>query len=272
MYLAACNFIPTARAQSPSRPVLTDEEKQEAQQLSVTFAKRLGQTLDFGAVMSELFAPDAVERYLANQKRDAAGNKPRKVMLHAGVFLDGNLLENAGVADWQRLYVATNSFFTLGLAHAYARNTNFEDIRPGDLYPREVIKLLDANPLLRNLIQKKTEERVLKSSSEMRSAAATLEQANVIMRTAMPRGIDLENAALQMVMHTMSKTRPLSDKELEDARAEMMRPQLEIAESDYFGFPKGTRIISIATFSLHQLVLVRVSGKLRVVWAYPLAE
>jgi hypothetical protein len=61
----------------------------------------------------------------------------------------------------------------------------------------------------------------------------------------------------------------VDEKDLEGARAEFITPQLEVADNEYFGFPKGTRMIYVPTFSLHELVLVKVDGKLRVVWAYP---
>jgi hypothetical protein len=156
----------------------------------------------------------------------------------------------------------------LGFIHALHRNVDFEDIKPIDLYPREVIELLNANPMLSNLIQKKSTIRNFKSFEEMRSATATLDQAVALMRKALPGYVDSEKAVVQMAMRQSSVKRPMKDEDLERARAELIKPQLEVADDEFPGFPKGTRVILVPTFSLHELVLVRVDGRLRVGWAY----
>jgi len=132
--------------------------------------------------------------------------------------------------------------------------------------------LLDRDPLLRNLIEKKTNMGRLESVADMRSATTTLEQAIAMMRTPAPPRIDLERATIQMAVRTFPKGSVIKQDDLERARAEMMKPSVEIPKSDYFGFPKGTRMISVSTFSLHQLLLAKVDGKLRIVWAFPLGD
>jgi len=263
------SFLPTVRAQAGNAPALTESEKQEAQKLSVTFTERLGQTMDFSTVMNELFLSDAVERYLATEKRKASMDKLSSVFFSPGIVVDISLLERPVLEDWQRFYIAVNNFTLLGFIRATRRNVDFENLKPTDLYPREVIELLDRNPLLSNLILKKSSSRNFKSFEEMRTATATLDQAVAIMRKGLPETIDLEKEVVQQALRKSSVKRPLNEKDLERARAEMMSPQLEVTDSEYFGFPKGTRVISVATFSLHQLLLVRVNGLLRIVWAYP---
>jgi hypothetical protein len=262
------NFFPTIGAQSNKQPVLSEEEKREAERLSLTFTRRLSQTLDMAVVMDELFLPDSVERYIATEKRKASDDKLAYVLFSSGIFVDVSLLERPVLEDWRRFYIATNNFMLLGFIHAFRRNVDFEDIRPTDLYPREVIELLDANPMLRNLIQKKSPVRNFKSFEEMRSATATLDQAVALMRKALPGYIDLEKAVVQMAMRQSSVKRPMKEEDLERARAELIKPQLEVADDQFPGFPKGTRVILVPTFSLHELVLVKVDGRLRVAWAY----
>jgi hypothetical protein len=262
------NFFPTIGAQSNKQPVLSEEEKREAERLSLTFTRRLSQTLDMAVVMDELFLPDSVERYIATEKRKASDDKLAYVLFSSGIFVDVSLLERPVLEDWRRFYIATNNFMLLGFIHAFRRNVDFEDIRPTDLYPREVIELLDANPMLRNLIQKKSPVRNFKSFEEMRSATATLDQAVALMRKALPGYIDLEKAVVQMAMRQSSVKRPMKEEDLERARAELIKTQLEVADDKFPGFPKGTRVILVPTFSLHELVLVKVDGRLRVAWAY----
>jgi hypothetical protein len=262
------NFFPTVGAQSNQQPVLSQEEKREAEQLSLTFTRRLSQTLDMAVVMDELFLPDSVERYIAAEKSKASRDKLRYVFFSSGIFVDVSLLEKPVLEDWRRFYIATNNFMLLGLVHAFRRNVDFEDMKATDLYPREVIELLDANPMLSNLIQKKSPVRNFKSFEEMRGATATLDQAVALMRKDLPGNADLEKAVVQMAMGQLSVKRPIKEEDLQKARAELIKPQLEVADEAYPGFPKGTRVVLVPTFSFHELVLVKVDGRLRVAWAY----
>ena len=266
MSALASSLHPTVGAQTKQQPVLSEDEKREAQQLSQAFTRRLGQKLDMAVVMNEFFLADSVERYLANEKQKASTDRLSSFFFSPGIDVDTSLLERPVLADWRRFYIATNNFMFMGFIRATRRNVDFENIKATDLYPREVIELLDRNPMLNNLILKKTSSRNFKSFEEMRSATATLEQAVAIMHKGLPETIDLEKEVIQQALHKSSVP---DEKELERARAELMSPQLEIADSEYFGFPKGTRFISVATFSFHQLLLVKVNGLLKVVWAYP---
>lgn len=262
------NFFPTVGAQSNKQPVLSEEEKRDAVQLSLTFTRRLGETLDMAVVMDELFLPDSMERYIAAEKLKASRDKLSYFFFSSGIFVDVSLLERPVLEDWRRFYIATNNFMLLGFIHAFRRNIDFEQIKPTDLYPREVIELLNANPLLSNLIQKKSPIRNFKSFEEMRSATATLDQAVALMRKALSGYIDLEKAVVQMAMRQSSAKRPMKEEDLERARAELIKAELEGIDDEFPGFPKGTRVILVPTFSIHELVLVRVDGRLRVAWAY----
>jgi hypothetical protein len=267
-----CNLSPTVGAQTASQPLLTATEKREAQQLSITFTRRLGETLDFRHVVDELFVSDAAKRYVKEQQQRAAKFGTQEVTLSPGIFVDASLLEKTDPENWLRLYGAANNLLLLGLIRASLTRANFEELKVTDLYPAAVIDLLDADPLLRNFIEKKTELRPLKTAIEMRRAAATLEQANSMMRNSLPGRIDLEKTTIQMVMRDSSRKRPLSHKELRVGRAKMIEPRLEISDSEYFGFSRGTRMIWVSTFALMDLLLVREDGKLRVVWAQPIAD
>jgi hypothetical protein len=262
------NFFPTVGAQSNKQPVLGEEEKRDAVQLSLTFTRRLGQTLDMAVVMNELFLADSIERFIAAERWKASRDKNSYLVFSPGIFVDVSLLETPAREDWRQFYIATNNFMLMGFIHGFLRGVDFADIKPADLYPREVIKLLDANPLLSNLIQKKSTIRNFKSFEEMRSATATLDQAVALMRKALPGSVDLEKAVVQMAMRQSSVQRPIKDEDLERARAELIKTQLQVADDEFSGFPKGTRVILVPTFSLHELVLVKVDGRLRVAWAY----
>src|SRR2546421_4997838 len=134
------NFIPTVGAQTNSQAPLTEDERREARQLSVTFTKRLGETLDFEIVMRELFVPDAVEQYVGFEKKQAAQSGYPWVILSPGIFIDVALLDKANANDWRNLYVQTSNFVLLGFVHGLQSNTDFEKLKPTDLYPATVIQ------------------------------------------------------------------------------------------------------------------------------------
>lgn len=265
------SFLPTVGAQGGNSAALTESEKQEARELSVTFTERLGQTTDFSSVMDELFLSDAVERYLAEEKKRAAKFGATDITVSPGIFVSPRLLENATPDDWRKLYKATYSFLLLGFVHALVRKTDFDNLQAADLYPPEVIRLLDADPLLSNVVKKKSDVRSFASPSEMRAATAVLEQANVISRKAIPHPIDLEATVVQMAIGNSTKQRGISQEQRLRAR-DSLNPELHITESEYFGFPQGSRMIWVRTFSFLDLLLIRVDGKLRIVWAQPIAD
>jgi hypothetical protein len=267
-----CNLLPTVGAQNDRQNVPSEEERRDAEQLSRTFTARLSESQDMALVMNELFLPDSVERFIAIEKKKASGDKDSDIFLAPGIFINATLLGDAKVEDWRRFYTAANNFLLLGLINALRHDVDFENIKPTDLYPREVIELLDTNPMLSNFVQKKGPTRKFKSAEEMRSSAITLEHAAVLMRKALsapaPGREDLGKAFVQMALRKAVSSRPMNEGDLERARAELIKPQLEIVDDDLSGFPKGTRVILVYAFPIYELVLVKVNGRLRIAWAY----
>ena len=265
------SFLPTVGAQGGNAAELTESEKLEAQKLSVLFTERLGQTMTFSTVMDELFLPDAVERYLAEEKRRSAKFGATEITVSPGIFVNPRLLDNATPDDWRKLYKATYSFLLLGFVHALVRKADIDNLQAGDLYPPEVIRLLDGDPLLSNVVKRKSAVRPFASASEMRAATAVLEQANVMSRKALAHPIDLEAIVVQMAMGNSTKQREISQEQRLRAR-DTLNPVLHITDTEYFGFPQGSRMIWVRTFSFLDLLLISVDGKLRIVWAQPIAD
>ena len=249
--MASRSFLLTVVATGDGQTELTEDEVREAEQISLTFTTRLSQSQDMGSVMDELFLPDSVERYVRSEIRRARADQLSYIVFSSGIFIDVSLLDKPSQRDWRRFYFATNNFMLLGLVYLSRRHSDVENLKTSDLYPRDVIKLLDANPMLSNLIQKKGAIRNFKSVEEIHSATATLEQAVAMMRKSLP-----------------ART---SEKELADTLSEIkksgfIKPQLVDAES--FSFPKETRVIMVPALPFYALMLVRVDDKLRISWAY----
>jgi hypothetical protein len=123
------------------------------------------------------------------------------------------------------------------------------------MYPASVIKLLSQNPNLANMIEKKGGSQSVNSVAEMRNATATLEQAAAMIREKQKGkpAARIDNKGLIGAMKD----------------DDFFKPHLEIMDEAFYGFPKGTRIIIIKTPLLFQLMLVRIDGKLKILWADP---
>jgi hypothetical protein len=132
-----------------------------------------------------------------------------------------------------------------------------KDFKPTDMYPSSVIKLLDSNPNLANMILRKGSSRPVSSVDEMKKATATLEQAAVMMRKKR-NGKALLNINAGELIKLMKED-------------ELFRPQLEIVADEVFGFPQGTRLVYISTPLGFRLTLVKSDNRLKIVWAEPYA-
>jgi hypothetical protein len=205
------------------------------------------------------------------RKRELQNLGQPLLRFHPGIFVDPRLLDSATPDDWRRLYNATYSFLLLGFVHALARKTDFDNLQAADLYPPEVIRLLDADPLLSNVVKRKGNVRNFASPSEMRAATAVLERANVMSRKAIPHPIDLEAIVIQMALGNSTKQPGISPEQRLLAR-ESLTPEAHITDAEYFGFPQGSRMFWVRTFSFLDILLIRVDGKLRIVWAQPIAD
>ncbi|HXI23253.1 MAG TPA: hypothetical protein VNG71_05205 [Pyrinomonadaceae bacterium] len=264
--IISCNFIPTARAQTNRQAPVTEDERREAHQLSVTFTKRLGETLDFEVVMRELFVPDAVERYVASEKKKAAQSGYPWVILSQEIFIDVALLDKANADDWRNLYVQTNNFVILGFVRGLRSNIDFEKLKPTDLYPAAVIQLLDHDPLLKTFILKKARSRNLRSVADMRIAATTLARANELMRKD-SQPIDLEAAFFRIgTRHAATQAR--GDLDLDKLRDQAIHVELE-SNAYPSDVSVGGRNIVVTTLSFYVLSLARTGDRLKIMWAYP---
>src|SRR2546429_8900242 len=100
------------------------------------------------------------------------------------------------------------------------------------MYPSSVIKLLDKNPNVANMILRKGPSTPVSTVEEMRDVTVILEQADAIMR---------EKFGSKSLLKVDSKEL------LEVIKDDFFKPQLEVVDEEVFGFPKGTRILIMKT-------------------------
>jgi hypothetical protein len=258
-----------ARAASPLRAdqqEVTEAENREAREVVIQFTKRFAETRDLTNAVNELYFSDFIERYKKSQAEDAGsprGSKSGDRYFAPGLDYNTRLLKEAGPEDWRRFYIAANNFLLVGLV-AFMKQARDDaeaaNVKPADVYPPSVIEMLDKNPNLSNFIVRKSQPRPVGTLGEMRSATNTLERAVAIMRQAQP-----------------GKPFSADDKDWVEAMKLMredkfFKPDVEVTDEEYFGFPKGTRILTVKTPLGLRLMLARDNNRLKIFWTEIIAD
>jgi len=260
------NINPVVSASATAQDAqLTPAEAQEAQKISESFTDRFLETGDLTPIVNDLYVNDFIERYkiqIRNALADEGGSQS-SINFVPGLDYDPRLLAQASSEEWRRFYIASHNFLLFGLFSSLNKlsleklshnSENTGDIKSTDLYPPSVIELLDQNPNLANMIKKKGPSKAISTPEEMRNATATLEQAVAVMRE-QQAGKSLRTEKYQQWARLVKMT-------------DVVKPHLEITDGD-FNFPKGTRVITIDTPFLVQLLLVKGDNGLRILWARP---
>lgn len=258
-----------ARAASPLRadePEVTEAENREAREVVIKFTARFAETRDLTNAVNELYVSDFIERYKKSREKDAdpsLSSKSSERYFAPGLDYDTRLLAEAGAEDWRRFYIAANNFLLVGLV-AFMKQARDDgeapDVKPTDMYPPSVIEMLDKNPNLSNFIVRKSRPRPVGTLEEMRSATVTLERALGVMRQAQP-----------------GKPFSADDKDWAEAMKLMredkfFKPEVAVTDEEYFGFPKGTRILTVKTPLGLRLMLARDNNRLKIFWTEIIAD
>ena len=258
-----------ARAASPPRAgeqEATEAENREAREVVIQFTKRFAETRDLTNAVNELYFSDFIERYKKSRAKDAdpsLSSKSSERYFAPGLDYDTRLLAEAGAEDWRRFYIAANNFLLVGLVAFMKQardDAEAQNVNPADVYPPSVIQMFDKNPNLSNFIVRKGWPKPVGTLGEMRSATNTLEQAVAIMRQAQP-----------------GKPFSADDKDWVEATKLMredkfFKPEVAVTDEEFFGFPKGTRIIIVKTPLGLRLMLARDNNRLKIFWTEIIAD
>jgi len=238
---------------------VTESEAQEAQDIAVQFTSRFAETKDLTPIVKELYFNDFIERYIKSRAKNPDFDSAPHLYFLPGLEYDSRLLTEGNAADWQRFYLAANNFLLFGFVSGMKKaSDNAREIKPTDLYPRGVIELLDKNPHLAKMIVRKGPSRPVNSVEAMQRATATFEQANGILRQEFG-----SKSLLKIDSEELAKLMK------ED---EFFKLKLDVLNAEFFGFPKGTRILIMKTPLGLQLMLTKDSDKLKIFWTDIMAD
>lgn len=255
----ALGFVSLAQQRAEEIP--TPVEIRQARETSALFMKRLEETGDFSRVVEELFVEDFIWRYVQEQKQSLKTSDSSATFSFAlGLDCKQDLLTQATTQDWQRLYVANYNFFYHVLVSGLNQSANkllkgeeLDDDAIEKLLPTEVSSLLDADPILKNLLESKGDAKAIETLEEVRSVSETLEEGLRLL---------LASQNSQAKHLTKEAKQVLEQFQLTD----FSESRLEISDKEAFFYPAGTRMLLVMTPVLLGLKLVEVDGKQKIVW------
>ena len=246
-----------AFAQSASKSdnsKITKTEAQEAQDLARNFTARFLATKSLAPLLDEFYFSDFIDRYKKYQSLE--NSKAVNNLFVPGLTYYYEAIGELSSEQWRRFYIAAHDFVLLGfvaaLKNAKDNPTKEDDFDVVKFYSPSVVALLDKNPNLANVIQKQGDYKSIGSAEELRSATTTLEQALKIIREKQSSSPLLE----------------INDKQLAKIfKKDYFKPQLQVVDEEYFGFPANTRFILVKTPIGMQLMLSKDKDKLKIVYA-----
>ncbi len=284
-------FVPPPISRADNRP--TETEIKQAQDVARLFLKRLEETRDFARVIDEIYAEGFIERYLQEQILEGAeSDSSFGIQFAQGLSCKPELLKQATIEDWRKLYVATNNFFyhilILSLnksAYDYLNGREPEDEILESLVPAKLLSLFNDHPILKDFIEideddesksvaakeerqtdankKQTGPKIIETPEEMRNVTETLQEGlRLLLEEHGTHSFNMTGDARKALeIKIQAKT---------NDNKEFLAPRVRVSENEYFGFSPGVRLLEIQTPGMpfnFILTLTEMSGKQRIVWA-----
>lgn len=245
--------VPANSQTLPERP--TQQEVREAHEVAAAFIKRIQQTRDIAA-LKDLYVDDFLKRKLGTGG----------ISLHdfgSSLFYRTELVTEAAPREWERFYAAQVNLRYFMVLYYLANGREIFTHEPvmSEVYPPEVIALLNANPFLAE--GSPDVKYKIETLEELRSVIATLERAAALMR---------ERFAKQPPEQTELYQEHIREWAAKEAARNDSSPDVYVETGGWYGFPKGTRFFRLRTVpQLFDLMLVRTDEGMKIVWAsvYP---
>jgi hypothetical protein len=233
-----------------------NNDLREARQVAIEFTTRFLEKTDLNLLVTDLFLNNFIERYKSEKSRDRERNSSIDLYFVPGLEYNSNLLAEVGPEDWLRFYTAANNFVFFGFVTVIKNSRDVTNIQATEIYPPSVIKLLNTNETLSNMIVRKRKSKAVSSVAEMHSVTSILERAVSLMRA------ELKG---QPPLH-------IDEKEMLKAMQDddFFKPIVETVDDQFFGLSKGERVIFINTPILFRLMLVKAhNDRFKILWAEP---
>ena len=224
----------------------TVQEAREAREVAAAFIRRMRETRDVAA-LEDLYVDDFLRLRLESAQFSLGD-------FGSSLFLRTELKAGVDRREWQRFYAAqvNLNYFSALYYLAPGRNILTHEPTMSEVYPPEVVALLDANHFL---VGKSPDRKYkIETPEELRGVLTTLERAAALMRA-------------RFVKHPPEE----AERYRENVRAWTAGEPEEavyIQTGGRTGFPKGMRFFRLRTSpEIFDLTLVRTGEGMKIVWA-----
>ena len=284
-------FFPATVSRAQDRPRPTQAEIIIAQATADLFLKRLDETGDFSRVIDEMYAEDFIERYIQQQIREGKeSDSSSNIYSLPGLVYKRNLLKQATVEDWRRLYIAANNFtyhITITSLNKHAddilNGRELDDERFEKCIPSKVIELFNNHPILKGffglddddgddksgvgepdgesqgaVVPKESGPKSIETPEEMQGVTETFQEGLRLL---------LEDQGYHSPRLTETAKSALEVNRLKLKEIGLMEFTIEVAEKKFLGLPPGTRILCAPTPLGFWLEIAEVNGKHKIVRA-----
>jgi hypothetical protein len=275
--IQALLFFPAPVSRAQDRP--TQAEIILAQATADLFLKRLDETGDFSRVIDEMYAEDFIERYIQQQIREGKeSDSSSNIHFPPGLVYKRNLLKQATVEEWRRLYIAANNFtyhFIIAGLNKHAddilNGRELDDETSEKCIPTKVIELFSNHPILKGFLgldigkseerqsnapEEKSRPKPIETPEEMQDVTETLQEGLRLLLEDQgdhsPRLTETAKSAIEVIRLKLNE---LGLTEL----------TIEVADKKYLGLPPGTRILNAPTSIMCWLEIAEVNGKHKII-------
>lgn len=249
--------------------VLKAEDKAAVIELADRFIQRLDETSEIEPLIKEMFVEDFAARYVKEKKAEAIeeNSKPDDdILLTSGLEYKTRLLDEASEEDWRQIQISVfniMNYMSGNLMNRMAKSI-LSKKEPDDdelfrlmmnLFTKKVTNIFDNDRVLRNFIVMK-ERTPINSLEELRRVNSALAKALEILKK--------EKTWSSSKMTSEAKQ---VQKMYREKSGEESAPTLLIADRETFGYPKGTRLVTIFANLMTELTVVKVGNDYKIVQA-----
>lgn len=245
---------------------LTATETKVVQEIALKFNKQVAETGDISSIIDEFFADDFIERFIKEKKREITKNKryfsDDKYPFVTFLYFRPDLLDEANSEDWKRLYISTFNFKyfdTISVVNELAKDIikdkklEWENLvqlaNKKNWYPPKVFELFENHPNLKGRFLSSFNSEPIKTVEELQNTNVILEQ------------------GFQLLKEEKNGKFPIEISE-EYKKLEKQKPyfgaKIVFNDVEFFGFPKGTKFISVWVSNGYNLYIVKVKGEYKV--------
>jgi hypothetical protein len=237
---------------------LTRAEEKEVHELAGEFTRRLISDKDLNSVVDDLFVPDFIERY-QKAERDGVAQGSAAVRLYLMGDVADQVVEESEPAALRKYFQAVTAFFgTMMVAYATRCEEQLDDDNDDACVKSRVLTpgvqlALNQSHVLKGWINADEEGDSVATVEELRDSTAAIERGLAQLREEQR---DLDFAVVEQTAWFKKWT-----------GNEVTEPDTSTLKADAFGYSAGTRMIRIFTHTGLTLTMVRMDGRLRILWA-----